>query len=128
MTDYSDTIFELVEYELSCNLQTLNCLAAISDEECKRDCGFGWFGPRGLASILFVLPIAEESEIAHYEQILTVVVTTVVLSIVLHGVTAGSAAVRYGKLTRQMGECAENQPVSCDPFTSGATTNPGQGQ
>ena len=76
----------------------------------------GWFGPRGLASILFVLLIAEEYEIAQYEQILTVVVTTVVLSVVGHGVTAGPAAVGYGKMTERMGECEENRPVGVDPF------------
>ncbi len=87
----------------------------------------GWFGPRGLASILFVLLIAEEYEIGQYERILTVVVVTVVLSIVLHGVTAGSAAVRYGQLTQRMGECEENRPVSDEPFATELTTNPGQG-
>ncbi len=78
----------------------------------------GWFGPRGLASILFVLLIAEEYAIPQYEQILTVVVATVVLSIVLHGVTAGSAAARYGKMTEGMGKCEENRPVSDEPFST----------
>ena len=32
----------------------------------------GWFGPRGLASILFVLLIAEETEIAHRHRRLPV--------------------------------------------------------
>ncbi len=41
MRDYSDTIFDLVEYELWCNLQLVNFLAGLSDDECKRDFGFG---------------------------------------------------------------------------------------
>lgn len=78
----------------------------------------GWFGPRGLASILFVLLIAEQAEIAHYERILAVVVGTVVLSIVLHGMTAGPVARRYGEKTRRMSACEENHPVSHEPFAS----------
>ena len=78
----------------------------------------GWFGPRGLASILFVLIIAEEAEIAHYDQILAVVVATIVLSIVLHGVTAGPAARRYGQMAQRMGQCEENRPVSNEPFAT----------
>ncbi|HEW98562.1 MAG: sodium:proton antiporter [Candidatus Parabeggiatoa sp. nov. 3] len=48
----------------------------------------GWFGPRGLASILFVLLIVEEFSLPGTETIMMAVLTTVVLSIFLHGVTA----------------------------------------
>lgn len=78
----------------------------------------GWFGPRGLASILFALLVAEKSEIARYDDILSVVVATVVLSILLHGLTAGPAARRYGRLARGMGECEENRPVRTEPFAA----------
>ena len=39
--DYSETIFSLVEYEVWCNLRTLDYLAGVSDSELKRDFGFG---------------------------------------------------------------------------------------
>lgn len=47
----------------------------------------GWFGPRGLASIVFAI-IVLDSQIAHAEFISIVVTTTVFLSAFLHGVTA----------------------------------------
>ncbi|MDX2480832.1 MAG: cation:proton antiporter, partial [Desulfuromusa sp.] len=47
----------------------------------------GWFGPRGLASILFVLLILEETELPHRAELLSITVVTVALSVLLHGVT-----------------------------------------
>jgi NhaP-type Na+/H+ or K+/H+ antiporter len=76
----------------------------------------GWFGPRGLASILFVLLILEEAEIANERLLFGVVVVTVALSIVLHGMTAGHAARWYGAMSGRMGECEENRPISDGPF------------
>lgn len=56
----------------------------------------GWFGPRGLASILFGLFVVEEAGLAGAEIILDVVTWTVLGSIVLHGLTAVPFAARYG--------------------------------
>jgi NhaP-type Na+/H+ or K+/H+ antiporter len=83
----------------------------------------GWFGPRGLASVLFVLLILEEVDLENEATIFTVVIFTVALSVLLHGVTAGPAARRYGMLSQTMGPCEENMPVSEEPFsqTSGRT-------
>ncbi|MDE0547637.1 sodium:proton antiporter [Microbacterium sp. C7(2022)] len=47
----------------------------------------GWFGPRGLASLVFVL-IALERGIPEQATVLTTVVVTIALSIVLHGLTS----------------------------------------
>ena len=41
MSDYSDSIFSLVQYELWCNFQALDFLAGIPEEQCRRDFGFG---------------------------------------------------------------------------------------
>ncbi|MBX2884218.1 MAG: cation:proton antiporter [Granulosicoccus sp.] len=57
----------------------------------------GWFGPRGLASILFVLLIAEEAMIPNIDLVSTVVFVTVFMSVVLHGITAGPLATLYGR-------------------------------
>jgi NhaP-type Na+/H+ or K+/H+ antiporter len=76
----------------------------------------GWFGPRGLASILFVLLIVEESDLPNEGLIFTVVTVTVALSVVLHGMSAGPAARWYGAMTARMGECPENKPVGVEPF------------
>ena len=47
----------------------------------------GWFGPRGLATIVFAIIILDIS-LPHAETITTTVVYTILLSVVLHGITA----------------------------------------
>ncbi|WP_438853455.1 cation:proton antiporter [Agromyces sp. M3QZ16-3] len=47
----------------------------------------GWFGPRGLASLVFAL-LAAERGVPEGETVLTAVVVTVALSIILHGLTS----------------------------------------
>ena len=79
----------------------------------------GWFGPRGLASILFVLLILEESDVPHRETILSVTVVTVGLSALLHGVTAAPLANAYGRMAARMGACQETKPVEPMPLREG---------
>ena len=55
----------------------------------------GWFGPRGLASIVFVLILVEQSELPETPLLLTVVTWTVALSVYAHGLTAWPGANRY---------------------------------
>lgn len=57
----------------------------------------GWFGPRGLASILFALLILEKFPVPNAEEILACVVLTVMMSIVIHGVTAVPLSARFLK-------------------------------
>ena len=57
----------------------------------------GWFGPRGLASILFALLFLERFQIPGGDEILACVVLTVMLSIVLHGVSANPMSARFGR-------------------------------
>ena len=57
----------------------------------------GWFGPRGLASILFVLLIVEEYQLAVGPRLVAVVVLTVLLSTVAHGMTAFPLVQRYAR-------------------------------
>ena len=57
----------------------------------------GWFGPRGLASIVFAVIVVEESQLPHQQTILLAVYLTVGLSILLHGITAAPLADRYGR-------------------------------
>jgi NhaP-type Na+/H+ or K+/H+ antiporter len=54
----------------------------------------GWFGPRGLASIVFALLVVEEG-VPGVELLGRVVAVTVGLSILLHGLTAIPFASRY---------------------------------
>lgn len=57
----------------------------------------GWFGPRGLASILFTLIIMDEFDIPNEEVLLACVSMTVMFSILLHGLSSMP-------LTRLIGE------------------------
>jgi NhaP-type Na+/H+ or K+/H+ antiporter len=59
----------------------------------------GWFGPRGLASVVFALIAVDSLEPADGNHVLTVVTATVVLSVIAHGITAGPLAARYGRHT-----------------------------
>ena len=56
----------------------------------------GWFGPRGLASIVFAV-IVVNSELPNSGPIAMTVVCTVVLSIITHGITANPWARAYGQ-------------------------------
>ncbi len=63
----------------------------------------GWFGPRGLASVLFALLVLERFAIPEAEEILACVVLTVILSIVLHGVSANPMVARFAKRSGKTG-------------------------
>ncbi|MGC2374077.1 MAG: cation:proton antiporter [Solirubrobacteraceae bacterium] len=54
----------------------------------------GWFGPRGLASIVFAV-IVEDTHQAHAGTILTACYLTVGLSVLVHGLTAAPLVSRY---------------------------------
>ena len=55
----------------------------------------GWFGPRGLASIVFAGIIIEEAKLPNAELIVTIMAVTVGLSILLHGLSAWWGSNRY---------------------------------
>jgi NhaP-type Na+/H+ or K+/H+ antiporter len=71
----------------------------------------GWFGPRGLASILFGIVLLErELEIA--PDAFDVIALTVVLSVVLHGLSSGPGAAAYGRWYEQMLSDPDPMPES----------------
>jgi NhaP-type Na+/H+ or K+/H+ antiporter len=47
----------------------------------------GWFGPRGIGTVVLGLLVVNRGEILHADVIGTVVVVTVTLSLVLHSLT-----------------------------------------
>jgi NhaP-type Na+/H+ or K+/H+ antiporter len=57
----------------------------------------GWFGPRGLASIVFALILIEESQLPAEETIVLAVYLTVGLSVLAHGISAAPGAARYAR-------------------------------
>lgn len=60
----------------------------------------GWFGPRGLASIVFALLMVEEGGLHGEELVLTTAFVTVGLSVLLHGVSAAPLSRRYAGWVR----------------------------
>ena len=48
----------------------------------------GWFGPRGIASVLYLLIVVNELGLQGYQRMLSVIILTVLLSVFLHGITA----------------------------------------
>jgi NhaP-type Na+/H+ or K+/H+ antiporter len=57
----------------------------------------GWFGPRGLASIVFAVIVVEEAHLPGTETILLTTYLTIGLSVVAHGITAAPLARRYAR-------------------------------
>jgi NhaP-type Na+/H+ or K+/H+ antiporter len=55
----------------------------------------GWFGPRGLASIVFAVIVVEDSNLPHVRTIVVTTYATIGLSVLLHGLTAAPLATRY---------------------------------
>ncbi|MET9657446.1 cation:proton antiporter [Streptomyces sp. NPDC006510] len=63
----------------------------------------GWFGPRGLASVIFGLLAIEELDPSASRTIVPVVACTVLLSVLVHGITSAPLARRYGRASRITG-------------------------
>jgi sodium/hydrogen antiporter len=57
----------------------------------------GWFGPRGLASIVFAVLAVQEANLAHAQTILLASYLTIGLSVFVHGATAAPLASRYAR-------------------------------
>lgn len=61
----------------------------------------GWFGPRGIASILYGLIMVGRIGFEGHERMLSVIGLTVLLSVFLHGATATWLSKRYGRYSRR---------------------------
>ncbi len=59
----------------------------------------GWFGPRGLASIVFAV-IVLDSKLPHADLIAMTVTCTIILSIVAHGISANPLVAAFAAKTR----------------------------
>ena len=57
----------------------------------------GWFGPRGLASIVFAVIVVEEAHLPGADTILATTYVTIGLSVIAHGITAAPLAGRYAR-------------------------------
>lgn len=65
----------------------------------------GWFGPRGIASILYMLIVGNQlGSIEGHETIFSVMTLTILMSIMLHGLSAKPFAKLYAKNHKEEGE------------------------
>ena len=62
----------------------------------------GWFGPRGLASLVFAL-LALEALGPTSDEAVAIVTVTVLVSVLAHGVSAAPLAARYGRAAAAAG-------------------------
>jgi len=70
----------------------------------------GWFGPRGLASIVFAVIVLNE-HLAGGSTIISTVVCTIALSVIAHGLSANPlVAALAARIKRAAGENAANEP------------------
>ena len=56
----------------------------------------GWFGPRGIASVLYLLMAVAAIGIEGHERIMSVIVLTIMISVYAHGISATPLSKRYG--------------------------------
>jgi sodium/hydrogen antiporter len=75
----------------------------------------GWMGPRGLASMLFGLLALSELDIAAGNLVAQVMVLTVLLSVVLHGVSARPIAAAFVRPGRPVGPIDEPAAAPAGP-------------
>ncbi len=83
----------------------------------------GWFGPRGLASVIFGLLLLEElGEIpGRAEELFGVIGITVAASVVLHGASAAWGARRYGRWAEESPMSPEDREEMMMPDSDVAT-------
>ncbi|MCU0312867.1 MAG: cation:proton antiporter [Solirubrobacteraceae bacterium] len=55
----------------------------------------GWFGPRGLASIVFAVILLDDADLPHVQTLLIAIAATIALSIYVHGLSARPLTERY---------------------------------
>jgi sodium/hydrogen antiporter len=81
-------------------------LAMIGSHARAQTVGFlGWFGPRGLASIVFAVTVIQESQLPHERLLASTVYLAVGISVLAHGISAAPLAARYGRwFARHPGE------------------------
>ncbi len=69
----------------------------------------GWFGPRGIASVLYSLILIGEIGSRSHERMISVIVLTVLVSVFVHGVTAVPLSALYGRHVSNA--TSTNQPL-----------------
>jgi NhaP-type Na+/H+ or K+/H+ antiporter len=72
----------------------------------------GWFGPRGIASVIYALLLFKYDGIVNNEVIFGTAVVTILLSVFAHGITAAPFAERYGGTMERMSAAEDVMEVA----------------
>ena len=65
---------------------------------CRPDHDLAWFGPRGLATVVFaLLALTEEPALPGMQTIVVTATVTVLISVYAHGLTAAPLSERYAR-------------------------------
>ncbi len=72
----------------------------------------GWFGPRGLASIVFGVVVLEAGGLPHTSTMVTAMTVTVAMSVVAHGLSAAPLARRYAAWHASVAAPMESKPAA----------------
>ena len=72
----------------------------------------GWFGPRGLATILFALMVSEAEGIPNHERLVHVLALAVTASTFAHGLSAAPLASIYGRWVEKL-RASEPEGAEC---------------
>jgi NhaP-type Na+/H+ or K+/H+ antiporter len=74
-----------------------------------------WFGPRGLASVVFALLTLEDLGRPAADPAVAVITLTVLISVVAHGATAEPLAARYARRQARLAAGCAGTPVPDRP-------------
>jgi NhaP-type Na+/H+ or K+/H+ antiporter len=80
----------------------------------------GWFGPRGLASIVFGVVVVEAAGLPHTSTLVIALTVTVALSVLAHGVSAAPLARRYAAWHARSPSPMESAPAPDQRWRHGA--------
>ena len=86
----------------------------------------GWFGPRGLASVVFAVIAYDSLEGPESKTVLAAITLTVLVSVVAHGLSAAPLSRRYGEYVAALADNrpgAEGGPDAREPAANDATAH-----
>jgi sodium/hydrogen antiporter len=84
----------------------------------------GWFGPRGLASVVFGLIAVDSLDPTDANLVLGAVTVTVTLSVIVHGITGSPLTARYGRIAHQLHRGSPEHRPATLPSTRRLTRGP----
>jgi sodium/hydrogen antiporter len=83
----------------------------------------GWFGPRGLSTLLFGLLLVIQG-VPGSEKILSIAGIVVIISVFLHGISAAPLANQYHKFIEEKVQPEERESTAAGLFRSNPTETP----